>query len=96
MSRPGERHEPVWCSGDGHDQLPRIHRSSQVLVGPAPRFRGHGQVSVWLTAADGGPVWVAVRAAHMVSATVQLSLADAVALRDGLTRLIEAAKPQHS
>jgi hypothetical protein len=84
-----EQHEPHWCSGDCHGQFPRIHRSRPVKVGPEPRFRGHGQVAAWLTAADGGPVWVALVAAHMASATVQLSLADAVGLRDGLTRLIE-------
>jgi hypothetical protein len=58
--------------------------------GAGTPVQGHGQVAAWLTAADGGPVWVAVLAAHMASATVQISLADAVVLRDGLTRLIEA------
>jgi hypothetical protein len=86
----GERHQPPWCTRPDHDQFPNLHRSAEIRVGPE-RHRGRGQVNVYLEAADGGPVWVAVNAAHMAWATVQISLADAVVLRDGLTRLIEAA-----
>ena len=92
MTRPGdERQEPPWCARQDHDQLPHLHRSAAIRVGPEPRHRGRGQVIAYLEAADGGPVWVAVCAAHMASVTVQLDLADAVLLRDGLNRLIEAA-----
>ena len=68
-----------------------MHRSPAVRVGE-PGHTGRGQVSAWLESASRGPTWVAVQAAHMASATVEISVADAERLHMLLGQLITQAK----
>lgn len=82
--------EPRWCAG-GHDQVPILHRSRPVNVGP-DRSHGNGQVFMWLQSGGDGPVRVGVGAAHMTSVSAILSLDDARRVRDELSRLIELAQ----
>ncbi len=72
--------------------MPR-HRSLVVRVGARRpgRLADRGEVSARLTATGLGPAWVTVNAAHMTGVTVDLSIADATVLRDGLSRLLRAA-----
>ena len=89
MTRPrneGPGH-PSWCRVDRAD--PGRHVSSPVRAGHRP---DGGEVTVYLIAdVDGGLPRVRVLAVHMVAATADISLADAVVLRDGLTALLQAA-----
>lgn len=98
VTRPrNERPEPVepgWCALTVHQTPADRHKSRTVRVGPEPRSRGNGQAAVWLLQQGHGPTWVCVQAAHMTSTTVEISLQDAAALRDGLTRLLERAGHQ--
>ena len=48
-------------------------------------------MSAWLESAGTGPTWLAVQAAHMASATVEISLGDAVRLHTLLGQLIARA-----
>lgn len=88
MIRPrndGPAH-PLWCRADRSD--PDRHVSGPVRVGHRP---DGGEVTAYLIADVGGPVWVRVLAVHMTAATADISLDDAATLRDGLTALLQAA-----
>ena len=68
-----------------------MHRSTTVRVGE-PKHTGRGQVSAWLESAGRGPTWVAVQAAHMASATVEISVQDAERLHTLLGKRIAQAR----
>lgn len=94
MTRPRNQRagHPPWCVRDQQSTIGR-HVSAETRVGR--RRPGHledrGEVGVWLSQTNGGPVWVRLVAAHMVSASVEISVEDAVVLRDGLTELLRQA-----
>ncbi|BAL87276.1 hypothetical protein AMIS_20560 [Actinoplanes missouriensis 431] len=93
MTRTPDDH-PAWCLRDEVDAILPRHRSAIVRVGSARPgvLSDRVQVTVRLTATAHGPAWVSVNCAHMTGVTVDISLADAAALRDGLTRLLQAAE----
>jgi hypothetical protein len=89
VSAPKPYREPVWCVNPEHPHGGlRRHTSKPVRVGDA---RKGGQVTAWLIQADEGPRRVLVNLAHMASASGELDLQAAAALRDGLTVLLEQA-----
>jgi hypothetical protein len=81
-----------WCTGEHANGagIP-LHRSAVIRVGPQPRHRGRGQVTVWLEAGGDGPVWLAVQAAHMASVTVELGQGDGQQLAAAITTLLVLA-----
>jgi hypothetical protein len=83
---------PAWCRTDRQSEIGR-HVSAVVRVGQRRpgRIEDRGQVSAYLMSTGDGPARLAVNAAHMASATVDLSLEDARQLRDGLTWLLKQA-----
>ena len=67
------------------------HKSIVKRAGRPPWAGGRGEVIVWLSQSNGGPVWLNVLAAHGASATVQIPISDGAQLRDGLTELLRQA-----
>ncbi len=81
-----------WCTGKHENgyTLP-LHKSEEIAVGPA-RFKGFGQVVLWLQSGADGPVKLAVQAAHMANTVVPLLLDDADVCVDMMVKLIGQAR----
>ncbi|GAA0528924.1 hypothetical protein GCM10010172_06930 [Paractinoplanes ferrugineus] len=83
---------PRWCTR--HDDQRHLHCSGRIRVGPEPRHTGRGQVFAWLQQSAHSaesPLWVGVGAAHMASATVEISVGDAAMFWRQLGTLLETA-----
>lgn len=81
----------AWCTGtheNGHT-LP-LHRSTTIEIGQ-PRYRGSGQLIMWLESGAHGPVKVAFQAAHMTSATVSLPILQAGQVIQAVSDLLAQA-----
>jgi hypothetical protein len=83
--RPGH---PGWCRADKPDPFEFRHLSAGIRVGVR---RNGGEASVWLVQSGNQKPLIKMVAAQMTSATVEISLAHAAELRDGLTDLLQAA-----
>lgn len=82
--------EPDWCVKTDHDDSAiGMHTSEMLRVGD--RHQGRGEVGVYLIRGGDGPTWVAVNTAHGTSCTAEVSVRDAVQLRDHLDALLELA-----
>lgn len=82
--------EPGWCTKTDHsDSAVGIHKSNLFSVGD--RYRGRGEVGVYLIRGGDGPTSVAVNTAHGASCTVEISIRETVQLRDYLDFLLEQA-----
>ncbi|GIM88736.1 hypothetical protein Ato02nite_005290 [Paractinoplanes toevensis] len=83
---------PVWCRLDDHElDGPDFHRSARWRFGARSKPADRGEAGVWLTQKSHGPVWLAVQAAHMTTASVDLNIKDAAALWLRLGELLEQA-----
>jgi hypothetical protein len=92
MTRPRNDEHPAWCTRKEFRESLTKHRSTEVRVGNAVRpITARGQVSARLTSTLNGPTWLTVNVFIGVGLTADLSLDDAVKLRDGLIGLLQEA-----
>ncbi len=68
-----------------------LHKSEEITIGPS-RYKGLGQVVLWLQSGAKGPVKLAVQAAHMTNTMVPLLLDDADDCVDTMVKLIGLAR----